>query len=114
MLRGGMLLMVVGLLAGCAPRTMYSWGSYEYLVYASYAEPGKATPEIQVTKLEADYQKARAASKPVPPGFHAHLGHLYFQLGKLEQARQEFETEKALFPESGVFIDRLLANAKLK
>ena len=31
---------------------------------------------------------------------------------KLDQARQEFETEKAEFPESAVFMDRLLANLK--
>jgi hypothetical protein len=46
------------------------------------------------------------------PGFHAHLGYLYFQTGKLDQARQEFETEKAEFPESAVFMDRLLSNLK--
>ena len=46
----------------------------------------------------------------MPPGWHAHLGYLYFELGKSDQARQEFETEKANFPESAVFMDRLLAN----
>jgi hypothetical protein len=97
---------------GCAPPTLYSWGHYEELIYVSYAAPGKASPELQVEKLEEDYQKARAQNKPVPPGFHAHLGYLYFQLGKLDQARQEFETEKAQFPESAVFIDRLLVNLK--
>ena len=100
------------LFAGCASPTLYSWGHYEDLIYASYAAPGKVPPEMQVEKLEEDYQKARAANKPVPPGFHAHLGVLYFQLGKLDQAKQEFETEKANFPESAVFMDRLLANLK--
>ena len=69
-------------------------------------------PESQVEQLEADLQKARSANKPVPPGFHAYLGYLYYQLGKSEQARQEFETEKTLFPESTVFMDHLLANLK--
>ena len=40
------------------------------------------------------------------------MGYLYFQIGKLDQARQEFETEKAEFPESAVFMDRLLANLR--
>jgi hypothetical protein len=65
-----------------------------------------------VQQLEADYQKARSANKPVPPGFHAQLGYLYYQLGKLDQAQQEFQTEKILFPESAVFMERLLANLK--
>lgn len=48
----------------------------------------------------------------MPPGWHAHLGYLYYQVGKSDQARQELMTEKAEFPESAVFVDRLLANVK--
>jgi hypothetical protein len=32
-----------------------------------------------------------------------------YQIGRLDEARREFETEKARFPESAVFMDRLLA-----
>lgn len=103
---------LLALLTGCAEPTIYSWGHYEDVIYVSYSAPGKMSPEMQVGKLEEDYQKARAANKPVPPGWHAHLGYLYFELGKSDQARQEFETEKANFPESAVFMDRLLANLK--
>ena len=106
----GLLVALVVPLTGCATRTLYSWGHYEPLIYTMYANPGKATPEAQVTQLEEDFQKAKASNKPVPPGFHAHLGYLYYQLGKKDQARQEFETEKASFPESAVFMDRMLAN----
>ena len=100
-----------GLLVGCGtPRTIYYWGSYEPLIYTMYSTPGKAPPEMQVTRLEEDWQKAKSKNKPVPPGFHAHLGYLYVQLRKADQARQEFETERANFPESAVLMDRLLAN----
>jgi hypothetical protein len=67
-------------------------------------------PERQIELLEQDYQEARSQNKPVPPGFHAHLGYLYYQIGRTDEARREFETEKARFPESAVFMDRLLAN----
>jgi hypothetical protein len=97
---------------GCATPSLYTWGHYEELIYVSYAMPGKASPEMQVEKLEQDYQQARATNRRMPPGFHAHLGYLYFQLGKPDQARQELETEKAEFPESAVFMDRLLGNLK--
>src|SRR5580765_1934045 len=98
------------LLVGCSTPTLYTWRHYEELIYASYAAPGKVSPEMQVEKLEQDYQQARAANKRMPPGYHAHLGHLYFQVGKSDEARREFETEKADFPESAVFMNRLLAN----
>lgn len=99
------------LLTACVSPTpsLYQWGSYEQQVYALYNDPGKAPSEQQIQKLEEDYQKARAINKAVPPGFHAHLGYLYFGVGKLDQARQSFATEKSLFPESAVYMDRILA-----
>jgi len=112
MSRPGWLLALVGLLSGCATPTLYSWGHYEELVYTSYAAPRKVSPEMQVEKLEQDYQEARATNKRMHPGFHAHLGYLYFQLGKVDQALQEFATEKAEFPESAVLMDRLISNLK--
>jgi hypothetical protein len=106
------LLPFAVLLAGCGTPTIYSWGHYEDVIYVSYDQPGKLPPQSQVDQLEQDYQKAKAANKPVPPGFHAHLGYLYTQLGKPDEARKEFETEKANFPESAVFMDRLAGNLK--
>lgn len=108
MTRAGTLALLL-VLTGCAAPSLYSWGHYEAVIYATYAKPGAVPPERQIELLEQDYQKARSENKPVPPGFHAHLGYLYFQLGRLDEARREFETEKARFPESAVFMDRLLA-----
>jgi len=99
------------MLVGCAaPRPLYTWGSYEELIYATYATPGKLAPQDEVNVLEKDYQQARSANMRMPPGWHAHLGYLYYELGQPDQARQELTTEKAEFPESKVFMDRLLAN----
>ncbi len=105
-----LVTVLITLLAGCAAPTLYSYGSYEELIYGSYATPGQVSPETQVEKLEQDYQEARAANKRMCPGWHAQLGHLYFQLGRMDQAQQEFLTEKAEFPESAVMMDRFLAN----
>jgi hypothetical protein len=99
------------LMGGCATQpNLYAWGRYEDLMYAAYANPGSMPPERQVEALEQDYQQARANNQRMPPGWHAHLGYLYSELGKSDQARQELRTEKAEFPESAVFVDRLLAN----
>lgn len=114
MIHTGSLLVLLMLLTGCAAPTIYSWGHYEDVIYTMYKSPGEMPPERQVEILEADYQKARSQNKPVPPGWHVHLGYLYYQLGKADQALQEFETEKALFPESAVFVDRMLANLAKK
>lgn len=106
---------VLFLLNACAHQEpLYTWGHYEEQLYSSYAEPGKLPPEAQVEQLEQDYQQARATNKRMHPGFHAQLGYLYVQLGKLDQARQQFATEKAEFPESAVLMDRLTANLAKK
>ncbi len=98
-------------LAGCAAQpTIYYWGNYQALLYQSYHEPGGVPPVQQVELLERDYQQALAKHARMPPGWHAHLGVQYFKLGKVDDAVRELHTEKAEFPESSVFVDRLLAN----
>lgn len=109
-----MLPLLVALLAsGCATQDkgLYQWGSYENQIYAMYAEGGKSSPLEQIAALEQDLEKARAANRPLPPGFQAHLGYLYFQTGKLDQAIAAFETEKQRFPESRPYMDRLISRA---
>ncbi len=109
-----LLLLAAAILAtGCASQnTLYQWGSYENQIYAMYADGGKTSPQDQIGKLEKDLEQARAANKALPPGFQAHLGYLYFQIGRLDQAIASFETEKLLFPESRPYMDRLIAQAK--
>ncbi len=96
------------LLSGCASPSLYYWGSYENQIYKMYNEPGEMPPERQVELMEADIERARSKDKPLPPGFEAHLGFLYFQLGKFDLAKQSFEAEKAAFPESSVLMDRFI------
>jgi hypothetical protein len=39
---------------------------------------------------------------------HAHLGYMQYRQGNIGMAANEFEMEKNLYPESLVFIDRLI------
>ncbi len=106
-------LLAAALMTGCASQSgSYRWGSYEDQIYAMYAEGGKSSPQQQILKLEIDVEKARAANKPLPPGHHAHLGYLYYQTGRIDQAIASFETEKLLFPESRAYMDRLISRAR--
>ena len=98
-------------ISGCVS-TKYYWGEYENIIYTQYQEPGKATPEVQIQKLEKDIQKAASKNQPLPPGFYAHLGYQYLQVGKAAEARQYFTAEKKAFPESTVLMDRFLKKIK--
>jgi hypothetical protein len=106
---GFLALVALGLYPGCqTQRPIYYWGSYESLLYKNYAHPGKVSPEEQIEKLQEDLSKAAATDLKPNPGLHAQLGYLYLQVGKADAAKNEFEIEKTLFPESAVLMDRML------
>ena len=109
------VLTVVALLAvfsSCVSSIKYYWGDYENNIYTQYQAPGKVTPEYQIEKMQADIQRAASKDQPLPPGFYAHLGYQYLQVGKAGDARKYFTAEKRAFPESAVLMDRFLTKIK--
>lgn len=106
---------LAALLVGCAaPKTLYQWEGYQGQVYNYLRTQGATGPEAQIAALEEGFQKIRSQGGTPPPGYHAHLGLLYLQTGKDDQAVQQLRTEKALFPESAGYMDFLLAKAQQK
>lgn len=102
-------LITIGLV-GCAagPQPLYSWGSYTQQTYLMYNAPEKAMPNAQITKLEAEIEKAKGKNLAVPPGLYAHLGLLYLQENNAQKATEYFQLERQVYPESTVLMDRLL------
>jgi hypothetical protein len=103
-------LLLISILLGLGactsqPTSLYHWGDYEDQVYAYLQKT--SSPEQQLAALEKTLQ---TTSNPVqiPPGFHAHLGLLYGELGRYADMQRALETEKTLFPESAPFMDFLL------
>jgi len=105
------VMLFLAALTGCATTsTRYAWGSYEDQVYVTYVKPGALSPEMQADQLQKDREVARAANRKLPPGWHAHLAEVYYRLGRPDLAAEELAAEKAAFPESTVFVDRLVTN----
>lgn len=102
----------VAALVGCAnaPQSRYAWGSYEDQIYVAYSKPGALSPQAQADQMQKDRDAARAANQKLPPGWHAQLARVYFDMGRADLAREELEAEKTAFPEATVFVDRLIAN----
>jgi len=101
-------------LCGCQTKHyLYYWGNYESVAYLSYVKPAQATLQIQLEKLEEDVNKTAAGKGHAHPGLHAQLGYVYYQLGRTDDAVREFQAEKTLFPESAVFMDRLMGKVKI-
>ncbi|MBA1245506.1 DUF4810 domain-containing protein [Pseudomonas japonica] len=104
--------LVCGWLAGCAgPRTLYQWEGYQAEVRGYFKGDSK---EAQLQALEAGLERIKAKNGAVPPGYHAQMGLLCADLGQPGRTVQEFQAEKALFPESGAYMDFLLKNAGSK
>lgn len=100
---------LAALLAGCAQpaRPLYHWEGYQRQVY-QHLKGEAANPQEQLRVLEAQAEKARAAGATLPPGFRAHMGLLYLQLGRADEAHQSLLAERAAFPESAPYMDFLL------
>lgn len=97
------------LLAGCAGSStppLYQWNGYQPQVYEYFK--GQKSPQEQIDALEKALQEIRAKGRTPPPGFHAHLGMLYASVGNEQQAEQELQAEKQLFPESTAYMDFLM------
>ncbi|HEX7386996.1 MAG TPA: DUF4810 domain-containing protein [Castellaniella sp.] len=94
-------------LGACAHQPqMYSWDSYQPAVYSYLQADGD--PSEQIQSMEKNIETARAANKPLPPGFHAQLGMLYLQSGKSSDAVEQLQKEKTEFPEATTYMDFLL------
>jgi hypothetical protein len=107
------LLLGVCLLSACSTSSgLYHWGSYEDQIYQSYRQPGQQVFAEQIQTLLQDAEKARANNKPVPPGLHAQLAYLHYQNGDASAAIASFEQEKNLYPESKVYMERLIGQIK--
>jgi hypothetical protein len=106
----GVLFIVVTALGGCqTQKPLYYWGSYPNVVYAAFRAPDKASPHVQIETLTADIEKARATGQVVPPGLRAQLGYAHLKAGRPDLAQAYFEAEKQAFPESAIFMNRLIA-----
>lgn len=106
------LLVVVAaatLLGGCMSTTQYNWGEYEGNLYGYYKNP---TGEAQLTQSLDELLNDQYLNKKVPPGLYAEYGFLLLKAGKTDEARLWFQKEQEKWPESTVFMQTLLKEAK--
>ena len=90
----------------CAPTTRFEWGAYEQALYAYTQNPESRS--VYKTSLEQAIDRGQKRNA-VAPGMHAELGYLYLEEGDSAAALQHFQQERALFPESARFMDRVIS-----
>jgi len=97
------------LLAACTTqKPLYTWENYETTSY-NYLKNSdeKATQEL-IKTYQKIIEKQKGTRATVPPGIYADYGFLLLQANKTEEGKAMLSKEIALYPESKIFIDRIL------
>ena len=104
----GALLLIT---AGCSTHNtaLYNYGDYSESYYADVKEHS-AESQLQLQKsIETAIENAKdSQSGRVAPGLYANLGYIYLKEGQNKKAIESFKKEKALYPESAKFMDRMI------
>ena len=112
-----LLLPCLGMLmfTGCTSPHLYEWGNYDQWLYENYENP-KNDEELYVdlTALITEYEgRKNPQTKPMAPGLYAEYGFLLMRRGENSQAIKYYNKEKALWPESAVFMDSMIQVAQI-
>ena len=104
-----LLFSVLWLFSSCStPTPLYSWAKYNTASY-NYL---KNSDEKSTQELIENYQKIidnQTGTRHVPPpGIYADYGYLLLQVGKKAEGKALLLRETELYPESKIFIDRIL------
>jgi len=104
----GIILLAL-LLTACQKQGIFYWGDYSKTYYNEMKNPCEATGAAHLKTLETIIEQSKVKNLAVPPGVHAEYGFIMLKAGKADVAIANFEQEKALYPESRVLMDRLIA-----
>ena len=107
---------VIALSTGCTTHNtaLYNYENYSESYYAYKKDPSVASQLELQKSIELAIQNAQnSQSRRVAPGLYANLGYIYLKEGKNKLAIENFQKEKALYPESAHFMDRMIKKVEL-
>ena len=96
-------------LSSCvSQKPLYTYGKYESASY-NYLKNSdeKSTQELLAT-YKSIIQKQDGTRGVVPPGIYADYGFMLLKANKTKEGKEMLLKEVALYPESKVFVDRIL------
>ena len=108
------LAIMMLIMSGCSGKTpMYEYGDYSESFYNLKKTGGAEATAEWKTALEESIEMSNAEAIRIPPGVNANLGYVYLKVNDTDKAISFFEAEKALYPESTVFMEKLIKKAEL-
>ena len=102
------------LMSGCAgQKPMYEYGNYSETYYQLKQNGDTETTGKWKAALEDSIKESNEQGLRTPPGINANLGYLYLKVNDADKAISFFNVEKTLYPESTVFMNKLIKKAEL-
>ena len=98
------------LFASCTAtkKPLYSWGKYEATSYNYLKNNNEKSTQELIETYQKIIEKQKGSRGVVPPGIYADYGFILLQENKTQEGKALLLKEIALYPESKVFIDRIL------
>jgi len=101
-------LVAVLCFTSCATKTLYSWGNYDDASYNYLKNSDEKSTQALIKTYQQLIEKQTGTRQTVPPGVYADYGFLLLQANKTEEGKAMLQKEIELYPESKVFIKRIL------
>ena len=105
------LLILILVLSSCTSTqqvSMYNWAGYEDISYKFLKNRTEEETENLISCYKDVINEANGTRNVPPPGICADYGFLLLQEGKKEQGGKMLMKEIILYPESRIFIERIL------
>jgi hypothetical protein len=104
-----MMLFVVVSVASCTvQKPLYSWYNYNATSYSYLKNADEASTQQLLESYQKIIEKQKGSRATVPPGVYADYGFLLLKLNKTTEGKSMLAKEMEIYPESKVFIERIL------
>ncbi len=107
-----LLVLVVALCSSCS-RGLYNWCDYEKTSFNYYKKQSpQAMEDLMLTYQTMINKQRQSKRKVLPPGIHAEFGYLLLKKGRKAEGVEQMNEEMDLYPESKIFISRIVKLAE--
>ncbi|MDA3911852.1 MAG: DUF4810 domain-containing protein [Bacteroidales bacterium] len=96
------------MLFSCGQKPLYDYRNYDNTTYSYLKKNDEKADQNLAETYESIIEKPRGERNTVPPGIYADYGYLLLQLDQTEKGKKMLAREIELYPESKIFIDRIL------
>ena len=104
-----MIVLIAPLFTSCmSASSLYYWDKYEDASYKNYKQGTDEAKAELMAVYEKMMTKQIGTRKTIAPGICAEYGYMLIQAGKVEEGVNYLKKEIELYPESRVFIERII------